>query len=387
VFATLLFFLSSTVSAQSQGDDKPKSWYDRLSFSGDLRLRYEGFQKDDAFDDGRRDRLRYRFRVGFDTVINDFISVGAQLRSGNPLNPVSDNQSFAGGFDKDFISISEAFAAIQPADVFTVTAGKFSHSGLWTVSDLHWDDDVVLEGIFERVELEGGDDGLFDELGLSFYQLVLEELGSDADGWILGFQAGPTFPLGEGELTFGVGFDSFSKPQNVLLRTLAGRLAGNDVTNLINADGQLVSDFRVLNVYAEWGGDIGENLPLDLSFFAYKNTGAADVAGVEAGTTGARGIGSDNDTAYYFRAAVGSYSAPGDFEGRFTYYYSEPDALFYAFVQSDTGRSTNVKGPRFDVRIGMPARTFVNFTYYRTSPVLGEDTTLNRWQLDYILRF
>ena len=66
---------------------------------------------------------------------------------------------------------------------------------------------------------------------------------------------------------------------------------------------------------------------------------------------------------------------------------AQPDALFNAYMQSDTRRASNLDGHRFDWWLGMPARTFINVTYYHTDPNRGEDSTMNRWQFDYIIRF
>ena len=72
---------------------------------------------------------------------------------------------------------------------------------------------------------------------------------------------------------------------------------------------------------------------------------------------------------------------------RYSYYYSEPDALFYVFTQSDTSRSSDVKAHRFDLRIGFYAKSYFNITWYNTRPVYREDEPLNRWQMDYIIKF
>ena len=95
----------------------------------------------------------------------------------------------------------------------------------------------------------------------------------------------------------------------------------------------------------------------------------------------------DNDTAFFGRIQVGDYKKPGQVAVRLARYDSKPDAIFYAFAQSDSRRASNVDGYRADVRVGMPAKGYVNFTWYRTDWQIGEDTTMDRWQLDYIFRF
>ena len=118
--------------AAAEEKKEKKSWLERTEFKGDLRLRYEGFDQEDSFDDDRRDRFRFRFRWGFKTKVNDIITLGAQLRSGDPDDPVSDNQSLDGGLTKKDISIAEAFAAFKLSDEVSLTAGKFGPKALPT---------------------------------------------------------------------------------------------------------------------------------------------------------------------------------------------------------------------------------------------------------------
>jgi hypothetical protein len=98
-------------------------------------------------------------------------------------------------------------------------------------------------------------------------------------------------------------------------------------------------------------------------------------------------MGEDHDTAYFARIQVGDYKKLWQPCFRYSYYSSEPDALFFAWPQSDTNRQSNVEAHRVDFRLGGPKKSYVNVTYYRTEPNFGEDTVLNRWQVDYIIRF
>ena len=96
---------------------------------------------------------------------------------------------------------------------------------------------------------------------------------------------------------------------------------------------------------------------------------------------------SENDTAFFGRIQIGDYKKPGQVAVRLSRYDSKPDAMFFAYAQSDTRRATNVDGYRVDVRIGMPMKDFINLTWYQTDWTLGEDTTMDRWQVDYIFNF
>ena len=111
-----------------------------------------------------------RIRPGIYTDVTDWMDVGLQLRSGDPLDPVSDNQSVDGGFAMKEIAISEGFAGFRPTRWLDVTLGKFDPGKKWVVTDMQWDDDVTVEGAMEELS--------FGPLKTDLYQFLLEENGS-----------------------------------------------------------------------------------------------------------------------------------------------------------------------------------------------------------------
>ncbi len=374
---------------------EPKQWYEKLSFDGELRLRYEGFSWRDHFDDGRRDRLRYRLRFGFRGKVLDNLALGFQLRSGNPQNPISDNQSFDDGFSRKPISIGEVYADWQVAKPLRIIAGKFSPTKLWSVADIEWDDDVVTEGAMELFAWKPG--GMLKQLDLNLYQLVLNESGDSIESYMLGGQIVPVFELGEqNDLAVGATFQAISHPEKVAALYFEDALVIDSgyVTNFIDPDtGEMISDFRVGSLFLEWrnGGDIIKGWPIKVSLFFYKNFGAGDGEGAILPVDGedalAFGRGTDNDTAWFGRIQVGDYKKPGQVALRLSRYDSRPDAMFFAYSQSDSRRASNLDGYRTDVRVGMPKKGYINVTWYRTDWTIGEDSTMHRWQLDYVFRF
>jgi hypothetical protein len=156
--------------------------------------------------------------------------------------------------------------------------------------------------------------------------------------------------------------------------------------------GEFVSDFRVGSLSFEWKNTAIKSWPIKVSVFLYKNFGAGEAEGVILPISSddgylAVGRGVDNDTAWFGRVQVGDYKKPGQVAIRFSRYDSKPDAMFFAYSQSDTRRSSDVDGYRVDLRIGMPRKDYVNVTWYNTSWTVGKDSKMNRWQFDYIFRF
>ena len=260
----------AAVEPQPDKDEEPEKWYDRIDFKGDLRLRGEFFWVDGISSNDRRERFRARIRPGIYTDITDWMEVGLQLRSGDPDDPVSDNSSFDGGFSLIPISISEGFAGFHFGEHFDATIGKFDPKKKWTVTDFQWDDDVTVEGSLQELS--------FGPFKASLYQYILEEDKSDRDSYMLGGQLTAKFDTDSlGSFTIGGGYDDWVRPQKVVDLTLSGKLKGNRVTNLLDENDQLISDFKIANAFATWSLKKSDRWPGKVSVFGYLNTGAKEL--------------------------------------------------------------------------------------------------------------
>jgi hypothetical protein len=165
------------------------------------------------------------------------------------------------------------------------------------------------------------------------------------------------------------------------------------VTNLWNSNSEeLVSDFHVESFFAEWKNKRFKRVPIKLTGYYYENLGAKDALGAILPVEGdpeplAEVNAAQNATGYFARLQLGDYKKPGQVAIRGTRYYAKPDAMFFAYTQSDSRRSTNVDGYRADLRIGMPNKGYINLTWYHTDWLVGEGDTMDRWQVDYIFKF
>ncbi len=178
------------IEQQQVAAEAPKSekWYDRIDFKGDLRLRFEDFDQEGISSNNLRERFRVRIRPGIYTQITDWMDVGLQLRSGDPLDPVSDNATVEGGFTMKDIAISEGFAHFDPTNWLDLTFGKFDPKKKWVVTDMQWDDDVTVEGAMEEASV-----GPFEA---NLYQYTLEEVKDGGDAYLVGGPAPGQVRLG-----------------------------------------------------------------------------------------------------------------------------------------------------------------------------------------------
>lgn len=154
ILAALAGSLLVAGDARASGDREEPSEpvASRFSGSGDLRLRYEGFSHGSPGYPEGRTRMRYRLRLRGGVELADGVSLHGELRSGNPDNPVSDNQTFDGEGSKKDISIAQAQLAWSPDGRWAARFGKLSPKELWWASDMQYDNDVVPEGMLARWE-------------------------------------------------------------------------------------------------------------------------------------------------------------------------------------------------------------------------------------------
>ncbi|HZM99981.1 MAG TPA: putative porin [Pyrinomonadaceae bacterium] len=126
-----------------------------LRVSGDLRLRFDGIFRsateppDPPLEHVQNVRMRYRFRLNFDTDIHPNLSFHAQLATGPPNNPLSTNQDFTSITARPPFSISELWVEYRPAKSVQLQAGRVQ-SIFADNSRFLFDDDLRFHGFNER---------------------------------------------------------------------------------------------------------------------------------------------------------------------------------------------------------------------------------------------
>jgi hypothetical protein len=155
----------SQMRAKAEKRDSSVEWWERLTFSGDMRVRYESFVYDtdvQGNDRSSRSRGRYRVRLMLEADINDHIDAVLRIASGQD-NSRSTNQTLGRGFDfdPDEIWVDRAFLVVTPLADGALPGGESGYLGIetgrvnnpyhWskTVSPdyMLWDRDIGLEGI------------------------------------------------------------------------------------------------------------------------------------------------------------------------------------------------------------------------------------------------
>lgn len=388
-------------------------WLDGIAISGDFRVGYQGefFPKSDianqignfpSFPDFNainrlggvtnaagfpiinstvnRNRIRYRARLAVDAKINNFMSVGLRLASGDEPGAISTNETLGDYFNKDDLWIDRAFVQLTPVAGVSFIGGRMPNPFYST--DLVWDPDVNPEGA-----------------ALSLSHTL----------WgVTGFASGGYFPLQENEL-FGrdrrliagqVGAQAEIVPhvtvkaavayydfQNVTSLknapdgsrltdyTAPGALAkGNSLFN-IRTDGLttlagLASDFNLLNVTGSIAYTGFDDLLIRLTGDVVKNRAAisqADLIKLDPNS-----LIKPGDLGWQARLEIGkpAIAKLGDWRFIAGYKNIETDAVLDIFTDSDFGLGgTDVKGYTLEGEMGIYKNASIRVNWFSTDSI------------------
>ncbi len=310
----------------------------RVALSGDFRVRYESnFGDRDA---RNRDRGVLRARLRGTYAPNTWLTIGAELDTGDPDDPNSTDTTLS-GFDDDLdVSLSQAFVR-GTFGRLQIQAGKFQLP--FTRTDLVWDGDVNPEGLSAAYAAT-----LSPSLKLraSALYFLVDELAVGPDSRMIGGQIG-----GEATLSQALKIELAGSYYDYALKSLVGADAGDIRTNRF-ANGRYVSDYNLLDIIGAmtWSG-LGSRWPVRLTGDYVRNFGA------DAGNTG---FGAD--------LTVGRIAQQRDW--RFGYGYAEVgvDAVLAAFSHDNTAIATNYLQHSLSVDYVPRPNLILNATFYHYRP-------------------
>lgn len=326
--AILLLLLASPAVAQSQQaePERDKPWWERITFFGDFRARYEGFFQDEA---ETRQRGRYRVRVGLRSPIADGLNFNLRLASGESSDVNSTNQTLGEFFNRKPFNIDQVSLTYTPPDVKPLTLGVGKYAYPVTRTQLVWDDDVNWEGSYEQLTFAGAGGR---SLRLVAAQTTLNEAGGGADAFMFGHQAQATFPLGRHRAQIAIADYYFRHPDQIAVALDQRTTIRTQSTNRLrrNSAGRVTgfaSGFNLVDAIGQVTFNTGRSqYPLVALVDYVVNTRAAG----------------DDDTGVWLSAAYGRAAAPKTYAATYTFARVERDAVVSAFNFSDMGPATNV---------------------------------------------
>ncbi|MES2291372.1 MAG: putative porin [Pseudomonadota bacterium] len=337
----------------------------KLTFNGDLRVRYESNSGENIARD--RDRLVMRGRLRALYTFNPTLAIGGELSTGDPNDPNSTDITLT-GFDNDLdATLSQAYIRLTTGNL-TAYAGKIPQPFVRT--ELVWDGDINPTGLSASYKFNLGSGTSLKANGLYF---AIDENPAGGDSSMIGGQlAFETNASKDLKLELAGGYYGYR------INSLVGADSGDWRTNRF-AGGKYLSDFRLLDVIGavQYNG-FGDLWPVRVVGDYVHNFGAT------AGD--ANGFGVD--------LLVGRASKKQDW--RFAYGYAQVgvDAVFAAFSHDNTNIATNYIQHTLAVDYVPMDNLILNVTYYRYKPLdaLYAGTTLpndwaNRLRLNMMVAF
>lgn len=305
---------------------------------GDIRVRYEDNFGEEKVRNRARGVIRARLRAGY--AVDDWLSVGGQLVTGDPDDPNSSDLGL-GNFDDDFdFSLDQAYVQARFGRL-TLLAGKFVNPVERT--EMVWDGDVNPQGLGASYRLPLGTRSAIRLNGLFF---LIDERTGGPDSAMLGGQAAFTTKLGD-TLQLGLSGAYY----DYRLHSLAGGDAGDFRSNLLAPGGlAYLSDFNLVNAIASAAyTGLGERWPVTLTGDYVRNLGAA----------------TDADTGHSGAVTIGRTARRGDLRFGYSYMSVDTDAVFAAFSHDNLNLATNYVMHGLSGDYVVFDRMILNATYYR----------------------
>ncbi len=383
-------------------------WIDRLAWEGSLRLRAES----DRFGDGNptpfnfnaangtsvknttedRNRLRLRAQLGVKAEVNDWMSAGIRMTTGNLDDPISPNQTQESASSKFTIGLDRAYMNAKIKPWLNVVGGRFANP--WFSTDLLWDPDLAFDGIAASFTPKINDQfSGFVTLGAFPIDEIEKSSTNEAKSkWMYGSQAGINWNISNKlSAKLGVALYEFKDVEGVSNGVNAGtsgpfsatvpafRTKGNstfDVNGgLATEQFGLSSKFRDLNVTGQIDvatfdpvhiiltGDYVKNIGFDKSEIT-KRTGTAP---------------KEETDAYQLKLAVGmptTYQA-GQWQVFGAYKRLEADSVLDSFTDSDFYLGgTNAKGWLLGGSYGIDKNTWLTARWFSADEITPRSTSI-----------
>jgi hypothetical protein len=373
LFMAVLPALTPAQGSQPAAPPAQKPWWERMTFVGDFRARFESFFLEDT---ATRHRQRFRVRLGVRTAITEQIGFSVRLASGEANDIISTNQTLTGFLNRKPINIDQVFATWTPRPVPGLTLGFGKYPYPVTRTQLVWDDDLNWEGTYEQYAKGFGS----ATLRLGAAQVPLNETvnADDAFLWAEQVQLGTTF--GAHQLEVSLASYAFEDIDQLAVAIVPRGpiITVNTNATTTGSDGLVngyLSDFHVVDVIGHATLGTGRaQYPLQLVGEWALNTRAA----------------TDEDTAFWLVGTIGRAAAPGTGGASYTYAWIERDAVLSAFRYSDMP-GTNIIGHQIAGsympvnRINVDASVIL--TKLLEAPVGSPNRWLTRLQIDARLTF
>jgi hypothetical protein len=327
---------TAVAEVQETVAEEKSSWSDRVAIKGDFRYRY---QNDTVGIPGAADRNRNRIRARV-AIVADLpsnVEVGIGLATGGD-DPVSSNLTLGDAGSSKDIKLDLAYFDWNATEGTNVRGGKLSNSFERVgKSQLQWDTDWRPEGF----DAAWDNERIFAQ-GLGTY---LEGDSKKGTNFAYLLQAGARGKLGPIKLKGGLGYSDIDAAGAECF--FGGSNPGITCQgNSVDAMGQYVFDYEVVDVFVELGFNAGK-FPFAIWGEWIDNRDA-----------------SDTGTGYQAGAQLGKAKKKGSWQVKYLYQDLDPDATVGLLTWSDfAGGGTDSKGSVISGGYALTDQTTVKLKY------------------------
>jgi hypothetical protein len=441
---------AAAVVQDTQTPAAQKSVQDRLKqigpfrFSGDFRLRDEPFFGGPVDRSLVQNRERFRLRFNADARLNDDISGGFSLSTGDLNNPISTNQTTDQFYTRKAFALDRAFINYHPSyfKPLTLAGGKFAYA--WYNTELTWDKDLNPEGLAQTLAFDLESTPVLKRVVLVGFELPFTETAgvsltnkSLVASAVYGGQLQTTWQLADWlKLSAYGGFYNWhnadpvalaaatansASPVNGLLNlggnkvqnsevittatsivTINGTVAPTGVSKIVAA--QFASKFALVDAIARFDVKTpSERWPVAFVGDYVQNTKACvnvgNILAAPASTSTTKFSQSTNAPCdprqrrgYWAEARFGRTQEKGDWQFAYTRIFIEREAVLSVFNYSEIRQGSNVTQHRVEALYQAYKNVQLAFTGFLGRPLnFGNSTppenALKRLQFDVVYKF
>lgn len=364
---------TTDVLAQTRATANSIDWASRVQFKGDIRLRHENVDPEEAVTDQSRERIRVRF--GLTAKINETISGVVQLATNAQNNdPRSANTTLGSGFDRKGIGFDLAYIDWKPGYGLNIQGGKMPQP-FFKVGSYFWDNDITPEGAAVKYAT-----GPFFANAFAY---VLGERSTSSDPSLIGGQVGMKHAMGGVNFTGAAGYFDVGSVEGKNTAQPTGCAVAQNPAFFGNANGnttrtvagcpRLANDFNMVEVLGLAEFKTG-GFPISVFAEWIQNQEADDL-----------------DTGYSFGGTLGKAGDAHTWEVGYVYQSMEKDAQFGQFVESDFGGGvTDTEGSVFKFSYAPAKNWLLNGTYFLNDRFVDAgpiEREYKRYQIDFSYKF
>jgi hypothetical protein len=354
--------------------DKLLETLQRISWFGDMRLRYEIVDRasdnstaNDADGHLDTDRARIRFRFGARAHVYEDLDFVFRLSTGGDTASTSGNTTLDGTFGNEAISLNLAYGSWEFMNGLIVQGGKVKNP--FMKSEVVWDNDVNPEGLSQIYQQKLGDTTLQFVAGQYIVEETDRKNNIDSDDVILlAWQAQLHQKTKAGKFKFAVAWYDYHHltDQGSAITKQLGSGDGQRNSQVTGTDVN-TTNMQTLDFMADWSSPIGSkhgNL-----FYEYAVNTSADAP------AGNNTIAQDLDTAWQLGFKFGDkrVKKAGQWQIKTLYRVVQQDAVFYALTDSSFHQGgTNAKGIELGAKYAIRKGMQLGYTFFNTTNERGD---------------